>query len=80
MQKQSIETLKTIQKKYESQLKQIPEVEGLGIGRSSSGEFCLRVYAKKKSPNLEQLIPQKLEGVRVEIKEVGEMVAFETSL
>ncbi len=73
MEKTSIEDVIS---RYEDQLMSIEGVVGVGIGETSTGEPCIKVYVIEKTPELEEVIPKELEGYTVEIEEVGEVKAL----
>jgi hypothetical protein len=56
--------------KYTDNLMAIPGVVGTGQG-FFDGESCIKVFVIKMTPELENKIPEKLEGYPVKIKETG---------
>jgi hypothetical protein len=56
--------------KYTDNLMSIPGVVGTGQGLFD-GKSCIKVFVVKKTPELEDKIPEKLEGYPVKIKETG---------
>jgi len=73
MAKPSITDAKNI---FEEQFLGKEGVVAVGIGETATGEPCIKVYVKEKSPKVEKVIPKGLEGYKVEIKEVGEIKAL----
>ena len=73
MEKTAIEDVK---RRYDDQLLSKEGVVGVGIGETTIGEACIKVYIKEKSPKVEKVIPKELEGYKVEIEEVGEIKAL----
>ena len=79
------EKIRAIRRAYEAELMSKANVVGVGVGFQQqggerTGEMALVVMVKKKVP-LEQLapedvIPASLEGVPVDVQEVGELRAF----
>jgi hypothetical protein len=63
-----------VQTKYTNDLMQQPHVVGVGIGLLSSGEVGLVVMVDQAAP--ETLIPAELDGVPVEVREIGQPRAF----
>ena len=57
-------------KKYTQNLMTISGVVGTGQGLCN-GKSCIKVFVVKKTPELEDKIPEKLEGYPVKIKETG---------
>lgn len=73
MAKPSITDAKNI---FEEQFLGKEGVVAVGIGETATGEPCIKVYVKEKSPKVEKVIPKGLEGYKVEIEEVGEIKAL----
>jgi hypothetical protein len=80
-----IEEIRAIKDRYEDDLLKKKNVVGLGIGYKEiegeeTGLLSLVVMVKKKeSPSqlaATDLIPSQIEGVPVDVKEVGEIVAL----
>jgi len=79
------EKIRAIRRAYEDELMSKANVVGVGVGFQQqsgerTGQLALVVMVKKKVP-LEQLspedvIPTSLEGVPVDVQEVGELRAF----
>lgn len=73
MEKTSIEDVRS---RYDDQLLSQEGVVGVGTGKTSTGEPCIKVYVIEKTPELEDTIPKELEGYTVEIEEIGEVKAL----
>jgi hypothetical protein len=82
---QAIEHVKQIKIKYEQQLMSLANVVGLGIGfkqiRGQATEsVALVVNVEHKEPveklSEQDIIPAELEGVPVDVQEVGKFTAF----
>ena len=73
MVKPAIEDVKS---RYEEQLLGKEGIVAVAIGATTTGEACIKVQIKKKSPKVEKVIPKELEGYKVEIEEVGEIKAL----
>jgi hypothetical protein len=56
--------------KYTDNLMSISGVVGTGQGLFD-GKSCIKVFVVKMTPELEDKIPEKLEGYPVKIKETG---------
>lgn len=74
------------QVKYTDQLMRLPNVVGVAVGLAQEGgaytdDVALVVLVKKKVPSeelaLEDRVPRELDGVRVDVQEVGEIRAFQ---
>lgn len=65
-----------VKSRYEDQLLGKEGVVGVGIGQTTTGEACIKVYIKERSPKVEEAIHKELEGYKVEIEEVGEIKAL----
>ncbi|MDL1955995.1 MAG: hypothetical protein LWW95_02935 [Candidatus Desulfofervidus auxilii] len=68
--------IEEIKNKYESKFMAIDGVVGVGIGKTKDGVSCIKVYVKEKTTEIEKLIPNKVEGINVEIEEIGEISAL----
>jgi hypothetical protein len=62
-------------KEHAKTLMSIPGVVGAGQGLCE-GKPCIKVFVIKKTPELEQKIPETLEGYPVVIEETGEVKAL----
>ena len=80
-----IERIKAIKDRYQDELLKKKNVVGLGIGYKEVGgqktdQLSLVVMVRKKEPHSQQnpqdIIPPEIEGVTVDVKEVGEIVAL----
>jgi len=80
-----IEEIKAIKDRYEDDLLKKKNVVGLGIGYKEvegqeTDRLSLVVMVRKKEPpwQLEatDLVPSEIEGIPVDVKEVGEIVAL----
>jgi len=80
-----VEEIKALKKRYEDELLKKKNVVGLGIGYKEvdgheTGQLSLIVMVQKKEPpsqlDARDLIPSQIEGVPVDVKEVGEIVAL----
>ncbi len=84
-QKQAIEQVARIKARYEQRLLKLPNVVGVGIGLKYKGgqptnEVALVVNVSHKKPVAElqpqDIVPPKLEGVPVDVQEVGKISAW----
>lgn len=62
-------------KEHAKTLMSIPGVVGAGQGLCG-GKPCIKVFVIKKTPELEQKLPETLEGYPVAIEETGEVKAL----
>lgn len=69
-------TIEQVQEKYQDQWMAIQGVVGVGIG-AADGKPVIKVLVIKKTPALEQKIPNMVEGYAVVIEETGEIRALE---
>ncbi|MEZ4668515.1 MAG: hypothetical protein R3E39_11410 [Anaerolineae bacterium] len=74
-----------VQTKYTEMLLQIPHVMGVAIGLQQkngeyTGEVCLVVMVDKKMPadqlDPQSIIPSELDGVAVDVQEIGVPTAY----
>ncbi len=81
----AIEEIKAIKDQYQDDLLRKKNVVGLGIGYKEVGgqeteQLSLVVMVRKKEPSCQldatDLIPSEIEGVPIDVKEVGEIVAL----
>ena len=80
-----IEEIRAIKDRHEDDLLKKKNVVGLGIGYKEVGgqetdRLSLVVMVRKKEPPSElkatDLVPSEIEGIPVDVKEVGEIVAL----
>lgn len=83
-QEKQIARARAVKAKYEADLMAHPGVVGVGIGlRQRSGELtnevCIVVMVRRKVPSAlldeDERLPRSLEGVPVDVQEVGEVEA-----
>lgn len=83
-QQQQIEHAREVKQRHEADLLARPGVVGVGIGLRQRGgeltsEVCIVVMVQRKHPpeelNSEELLPRALDGVPVDVQEVGEIAA-----
>ena len=69
----SIADVLEIQEKYEVDLMNQPGVVGLAVGLcpDPGGEPCLKILVEVVTPELDAWAPDQLEGVTVELEEIG---------
>lgn len=70
-----------VQNKYTDELMNKPHVMGVGLGQMpDTGETCIVVMVDQKVPQedlpLEQRIPEELDGVKIDIREIGIPTAY----
>jgi len=71
-------TIEKVLKEHTDELMSIPGVVGTAQGLCD-GKPCIKVYVKKKTPELDQKIPSVLEGYPVIVEETGEFRALPKS-
>jgi len=62
-----------VMKSHTEELMSIPGVVGVYIGALEDGSPCIKVMVIEKTPELERIIPNVLEGYPVLIIETGEI-------
>jgi hypothetical protein len=84
-QNQAIEQVKKIKARYEKELMKLANVVGVGVGfKHKNGrptnEVALVVNVSEKKPSADlskqDLVPSELEGVPVDVQEVGKIKAL----
>ena len=68
-------TIEEVLKEHTNKLMSIPGVVGTAQGLCDN-KPCIKVYVIKRSLELEQKIPKKIEGFVVEVEETGEFHAL----
>ncbi len=66
----SARKIEEVLKDHTDRLMSIPGVVGTGQGLCDD-KPCIKVFVIKKTPDLEEKIPRKLEGYQVKIEETG---------
>ena len=67
-------TIEAVLKEHTDEWMSIPGVVGTGIG-ACEGTPCIRIFVAKKTPELLQKLPSKLEGFVVDVEETGAIEA-----
>ena len=67
-------TIEAVLKEHTDKWMSIPGVVGTGIG-ACEGTPCIRIFVAKKTPELLQKLPSKLEGFVVDVEETGTIEA-----
>lgn len=65
--------IKSVMEAHAPELMSIPGVTAVAIGELADGTPCIKVYVVKKSKQLAEKIPARLEGHPIEIEESGEI-------
>ncbi|MFN3477400.1 MAG: hypothetical protein ACK4Z6_07630, partial [Candidatus Methylomirabilales bacterium] len=74
---QELRVVKAVQERHTEALMRIPGVVGVGIGRvAGTGRAVIEVYLEKAAPELEQALPQALEGILVKKVVTGKIMAL----
>ena len=68
--------LNRVRASLERELLPVDGISGIGIARSMDGELFVTVLVRRITPELLRIIPQTREGVRIKIREVGEIRAL----
>ncbi len=71
-------TIEAVLKEHTDEWMSIPGVVGTGIGECE-GKPCIRIFVAKKTPELLQKIPSKLEGFVVDVEKTGEIRARDST-
>ncbi|MDZ7859183.1 MAG: hypothetical protein U5O15_00705 [Candidatus Krumholzibacteriota bacterium] len=71
----SHEPIKEVLKRHTEKLISIPGVVGTGEGRKD-GSPCITIFVTRLTPELQDKIPQQLDGFPVSIKESGMFRSF----
>ena len=71
-------TLEAVLEKHTPRLMSLPGVVGTAQGLCA-GKPCIKVYVKRKTPDLLQQIPSVIEGYTVTVEETGEIRALDPS-
>jgi pentose-5-phosphate-3-epimerase len=71
-----LEKVKKIKKKYEKIWISIDGVTAVGIGKTSDGGTGLIVSVIEKPEKFRKMIPEKINGISIEIQVTGELRAF----
>ena len=66
----SSEDIVKVKERHESSFMRTPGVVGVGVG-VREGEFCIKVFAEDRTPEVEDQIPQQLEGFKVDVEAIG---------
>jgi len=68
-------TIEQVLKEHARELMSIPDVVGVGQGLCERNP-CIKVFVIKRTPELEQKIPKKVNGYQVVLEETGEIKAL----
>ncbi len=63
----------SVLKDHASVWMKIPGVTMVAQGKTPDGADCLRIYVKTLTPDLQQRLPDMVEGYLVEVEESGEI-------
>lgn len=63
-----------VKQRHEEELMRIPGVVGVGVGQCDE-QACIKVFLERQTPELAGIIPDELEGVQVELEEIGRVSA-----
>jgi hypothetical protein len=63
-----------VKQRHEAELMSIPGVVGVGVGKCDE-QACIKVLVERETPELAAAVPADLEGVPVEVEEIGQVSA-----
>ena len=70
--------IETIRQKYEDQIMELPNVQGVGIGEKA-GTKVIKVFVAQKFPESElqpqEIVPKSLEEYETDVEEIGTVTA-----
>ncbi len=66
--------VKQVKDRHQQELLSLPGVVGVGIGQDPEGQFCLTVHLTSKI--YMAALPEAIEGIKVQVLEVGEVRLF----
>ena len=71
-------SIEGVRRKYETQLMELPNVTGVGVGKKE-GKYVIKVFVTHKVPESsllpEEIIPKTIEGNEVDVEEIGVVTA-----
>lgn len=67
-----------VQRAHADEWEALDGVEGTGVGRCA-GEPCIRVFVREKTSELEERIPEQVEGYPVQLEVTGPFRDRDTS-
>lgn len=70
MEEPSLEQVEAVLERHSDAWMELPEVVGTGIGRCGE-RLCIRVLVTRRSENLEERIPERVDGIEVDLEETG---------
>jgi hypothetical protein len=73
---QAMAAAKRSQKDHGPQILQIPGVQGHALGLDKNGRVVIKLLVNRATAQLFESAPQELDGVPVELWEVGEITAY----
>lgn len=62
--------------RHEEEFRKAPFYRGFGVGILRDGSLGIKVLVARKTQDAEDAIPRSVEGVEVEIDEVGDVTAY----
>jgi hypothetical protein len=63
-----------VKQRHEAELMSIPGVVGVGVGHCD-GQACIKALVEEETPELARAVPTDLEGIPVELEEIGQVRA-----
>jgi hypothetical protein len=63
-----------VKQRHEAELMSIPGVVGVGVGQCD-GQACIKALVEEETPELARVVPTDLEGIPVELEEIGQVRA-----
>lgn len=68
--------LKEVKRRHSPHLLQMPGVCGVGVEKDDAGEYVLAVHVNVDDPQVEQTLPQTLEGHPIKVVRSGPFKAL----
>jgi hypothetical protein len=63
-----------VMQRHEAELMSIQGIVGVGIGQCDD-QSCIKVLVERETPELAEAVPTDLEGIPVELEEIGSVYA-----
>ncbi len=73
-----VKTIEQVLEEHTDEWMSIPGVVGTGIGKCE-GEPCIRIFVARKTAELDEKIPARMDGYLIDIQETGRFQARDTT-
>ncbi len=73
---QELARVRLIKEQAEPRLLAVKGVVGVGVGKGPDGAPCVKVYVDRDSARLRRKLAGLVEGARLEVEVVGEIIAY----